>query len=144
MKKIRSDKLKKFLLYFASIPLIIIMIVPIIVLLIIDSYKNRMKKKSKALLSKGFTLTKEKQNKKTIYMLSKENIIIRICEYDFYEISIDHGLSFQSINESVLFSAADKMEFDRIIHEYKSCDYRDEDIYEPTVKIARIISNYFS
>ena len=37
-----------------------------------------------------------------------------------------------------------KIEVENIIYKYKSCDYRDKDIYEPTTKIIRILDKYFN
>jgi hypothetical protein len=102
-----------------------------------------MKKKSKPLLEKGFILTQKKQERKNVYFLEKENIVIRICEYDTYEISTDCGGVFTPIIENKLFSYDDRMKIDSIMREYKTCDYRDRDSFEPTGEIIRLIDKYF-
>ena len=144
----KDNKLEDWLSALAFAPIIIVSIIPVLLFLsiysIIDLIKNRMKNKCKALLVKEFVFTKEKKNKKTFYILSKDDVIIKICEFDIYEISNDRGITYAPITESALFSYDDRIEIENIINNYKSCDYRDKDIYEPTTKIIEIISKYFS
>lgn len=102
-----------------------------------------MSNKCKILLEKGFKLSKEKNNKKCTYKLVKDNFIIKISEFDLYQISIDNGATFDDIEKSLFISYEDRMETKNIIYNYKSCDYRDKDIYEPTTKIVCILSKYF-
>lgn len=93
-------------------------------------------------MAKGFVLTKEKKHKMPIYLLTKEDIVIKICEFDVYEISMDYGVTFTPINESTFVSYNDKTEIEDIINKYNSCDIRDRDIYDPTTKIIAIIEKY--
>lgn len=144
---IKKDKIEDCLRLIALAPAIVIVIIPIaiftLVNLIIDSIRNRMSNKCKILLEKGFELSKEKNNKKCTYKLVKDNFIIKISEFDLYQISIDNGATFDDIEKSLFISYEDRMETKNIIYNYKSCDYRDKDIYEPTTKIVCILSKYF-
>ncbi len=98
----------------------------------------------KFLLEKGFELKKEKNDKKYSYTLTKDNFIIKISEFDLYQISTDNRATFDDIEKSLFITYEDKIEVENIIYKYKSCDYRDKDIYEPTTKIIRILDKYFN
>jgi len=101
-----------------------------------------MKCKCKVLLSKGFALKKETIEKKTYYLVKNE-IAIKIKEYSIYDISTNGGNNFIPIKDSTFISYDDRIEIEHILYQYASCDYRDRDIYEPTVKIIEILGKYF-
>ena len=144
---IKKDKIEKYLRLIALAPVIVIGIIPLaiftLVNLIIDSFRNRMSNKCKILLEKGFKLNKEKIKKST-YKLVKDNFIVKISEFDLYQISVDKGITFDDIEKSLFISYEDRIEVENIIYKYKSCDYRDKDIYEPTTKIIHILDKYFN
>ena len=129
-------------------PFILIIIIPailfILIISIIDIFNNRIKNKCKVVLEKGFVLTKEKHDKRNVYLLSKENFIIKIREFDIYEISLDYGETYTNISKSPFISYDDKIEIENILYRYYSCDYRDKDLYDPTRGIIQILSKYFS
>jgi cytochrome b561 len=87
----KEDKLTTILKVIVHLPLYLILfpicIVPALIQIIPDSFKNKVK----PLLKNGFKLTEEKVEKKKIYYLSKENIVLKIREFDLYEISEDFG-----------------------------------------------------
>ncbi len=143
----KKNTLDDVLTVIALIPLIVILVIPFLilwlVLYIIDLIKNNIKIKCKILIEKGFALSKEKINGKQFYFLTKDNIVIRFHEFDLYEISLDNQTTFVDISELNLISHEDRMEIDNLIYKYKSCDYRDKDMYEPKDKIILIISKYF-
>lgn len=145
---IKKDKVEDCLRLIALAPVIVIDIIPIVIFtlvnLIIESFKNRMSHKCKILLEKGFVLSKEKNNKKYTYTLVKDHFIIKIREFDLYQISIDNGNKFEDIEKTLFISYKDRIEVENIIYKYKSCDYRDKDIYEPTTKIVHILAKYFT
>lgn len=145
---IKKDKIEDCLRLIALAPVIVIVIIPIsiftLVNLIIESFRNRMSHKCKILLEQGFELSKEKNNKKYTYKLVKNKFIIKISEFDSYQISIDNGSTFDDIEKSLFITYEDRIEVENIIYKYKSCDYRDKDIYEPTIKIVYILAKYFS
>lgn len=142
-----SDVIEDWLCTIVVTPFIIIIIIPailfILIMSVIDVINNRIKNKCKALSKKGFVLTKEKHSKQTVYLLSKENFIIKIREFDIYEISLDYGVTYSKISKSPFISYEDKIEVENILHNYYSCDYRDKDIYDPTRQIIQILSKYF-
>lgn len=145
---IKKDKVEDCLRLIALAPVIVIVIIPIaiftVVNLIMESLRNRMSNKCKILLEKGFELNKEKNNKKYTYKLVKNNFIIKISEFDSYQISIDNGSTFDDVEKSLFITYEDRIEVENIIYKYKSCDYRDKDIYEPTTKIIYILAKYFT
>ncbi|MBQ8206905.1 MAG: hypothetical protein IJZ77_05520 [Bacilli bacterium] len=145
---IKKDKIEDCLRLIALVPVIVIVIIPMsiftLVNLIIESFRNRMSYKCKILLEQGFELSKEKNNKKYTYKLVKNNFIIKISEFESYQISIDNGSTFDDIEKSLFITYEDRIEVENIIYKYKSCDYRDKDIYEPTTKIVYILAKYFS
>ncbi len=102
---IKKDKIEDCLRLIALAPVIMIVIIPIVIFtivnLIIELFRNRMSNKCKILLEKGFELNKEKNNKKYIYTLVKDNFIIKINEFDLYQISIDNGTTFDDIEKSL-------------------------------------------
>ena len=102
-----------------------------------------MKNKCKSLLEKGFVLLKDKKNKETVYLLVKEDCVIKICEFDTYEISLDGGVTFNKISQSNLISSEDKKEIDYRLWMYEACEYREKEDYEPTEIILEIVSKYF-
>ena len=142
-----KDKVEEWLCAIALAPIIAVLIIPPIlfgiVVEIVGAVRNTMKNKCKILLKKNFVLTKEKVNKKSVYLLTRENLIIRICEFDNYEISLDYGATYTQITKSHFISYDDRIEIENIIYKYSSCDYRDRDIYEPTSKIIEILVKYF-
>lgn len=141
-----DSKIDNWLLGFVLAPFILILILPValiyLVFYIIDAFKNRMKCKCKVLLSKGFALKKEMIEKKTYYLVKNE-IAIRIKEHSIYDISTNGGNTFIPIKDSTFVSYDDRVEIEHILYQYASCDYRDRDIYEPTVKIIEILGKYF-
>lgn len=143
----KKDKVEEWLGVIAISPLVAIAIIPFciiyLVTFLIGFNQTRMKKKCKVLLSKGFALSKEKKNKKTVFFLSKENVVIKICEFDVYEISNDNGSTFDRIDESELILYDDRIEIENAMYKYRSCDYRDKDFYDPTAKIIEIVAKYF-
>lgn len=145
---IKKDKVEDCLRLIALAPVIVIVIIPITIFalgnLIVESFRNRMSNKCKILLEKGFELSKEKNNKKYTFTLVKDNFIIKISEFDLYQISIDNGVTFDNIEKTLFIAYEDRMEVQNIICKYKSCDYRDKDIYEPTTKIIHILAKYFN
>ena len=142
-----KDKTEEWLRVIALAPIMTIVLTPAIlfgiVVEIVGAIRNTMKNKCKILLKKNFVLTKEKHNKKIVYLLTKENFVIRICEFDSYEISLDYGATHTKITNSPFISYDDRIEIENIINKYSSCDYRDRDIYEPTSKIIEILVKYF-
>lgn len=142
-----KDKTEEWLRVIALAPIMTIVLTPAIlfgiVAQIVGAIRNTMKNKCKILLKKNFVLTKEKHNKKIVYLLTKENFVIRICEFDCYEISLDYGATHTQITNSHFISYDDRIEIENIINKYSSCDYRDKDIYEPTSKIMKILEKYF-
>ena len=142
-----NDVIEDWLCTIVVAPFIIIIIIPailfILIISVIDVINNRIKNKCNALLKKGFVLTKEKHSKQTVYLLSKGNFIIKIREFDIYEISLDYGVTYSHISKSPFISYEDKIEVENIFHNYYSCDYRDKDIYDPTRQIIQILSKYF-
>lgn len=150
-KNSEEDKVEKWLRRLASAPayllvtviaLIPALIINAIYLLIFNTFVYNMKKKCKPLLNKGFTLTKKRQQKKTIYLLKKDTVVFRIHEFDIYEISIDSGASFVPLINSTIISYDDKKEIEAIMCKYETCDIRDKDLYEPTDKIIKVIDKY--
>lgn len=142
-----KDKAEEWLRVIALAPIMTIVLPPAILFglaaKIVGAIRNTMKNKCKILLKKNFVLTKEKCNKKTVYLLIKDNFVIRICEFDSYEISLDYGATYTEITKSHFISYDDRIEIENINYRYCSCDYRDKDIYEPTPKIIEILEKYF-
>ncbi len=73
--------------------------------------------------------------------MSKENIIIKISEFDTYEISANGGNTFERVESSTVFSADQREEFRRNFSKFNGCDYRDKELYDPTVKLVEMIQN---
>ena len=107
----KEDRLTAILKFIAHIPIYIILfpilIIPAIIQLILDSFRNKVK----PLLKNGFNLKSEKVENKKIYYLSKGNITLKIREFDLYEISEDSGATFALIEESKLFSSEERGAF---------------------------------
>ncbi len=143
-----KDVIEDWLGAIVVTPLIIIIIIPailfILIISVIDVFNNRMKSKCKILLKKNFVLTKQKHNKKSVYLLTKGNFVIKIREFDIYEISLDYGVTYTNISKSPFISYDDKIEIENILYRYYSCDYRDKDMYDPTREIIQILSKYFA
>lgn len=135
----KEDKLTTILKVIAHLPLYLILfpicIIPALIQIISDSFKNKVK----PLLKNGFKLTEEKVEKKKIYYLSKENIVLKIREFDLYEISEDFGKGFILIEQSTFFSLDESGDFKECLFQYYSCDYRDKDFYDPTRKLVSIL-----
>jgi hypothetical protein len=135
----KEDKLTTILKVIAHLPLYLILfpicIVPALIQIISDSFKNKVK----PLLKNGFKLTEEKVEKKKIYYLSKENIVLRIREFDLYEISESFGKDFIPIEQSTFFSLDERGDFKEYLFQYYGCDYRDKDFYDPTRKLVSIL-----
>jgi hypothetical protein len=136
----KEDKLTTILKVIAHLPLYLILfpicIVPALIQIISDSFKNKVK----PLLKNGFKLTEEKVEKKKIYYLSKENIVLKIREFDLYEISESFGKDFIPIEQSTFFSLDERGDFKEYLFQYYGSDYRDMDLYDPTRKLVTILT----
>ncbi len=138
-----EDKLSRVLKTIAGLPMYLIVVpvvfLAVIVMLFIGMVANRFRKKVRGLLKNGYTCRKEKEQKRKIYYLSKENIVIKISEYDIYEISTDGGNSFERVENSSVFSAYQREEFGWNLSEFNDCNDRDSDSYDPTSKLVEMI-----
>lgn len=141
-----EDKIEKWLRRIALFPLIILF-VPVVIgaifFVVYEMIADRMKNKAKPLLKKGFALRKEKIKKDVFFYLTKENVVIKIKEFDVYEISVDSGATFEELKVSNVITVEDREQIQDVIIKFEKCDYRDRDIYDSTRGIVSIINKYF-
>ncbi len=134
-----DGKIIAILKHIARLPLYIILIpiliVPAIIQIIIDNFRYKVRPLSKS----GFKIRKIKVDKQNVYLLSKENIVIKIKEFDLYEISEDFGNTFVNIEDAKILSMEERGEFKECLFQYYGSDYRDKDLYDPTRKLVSIL-----
>lgn len=132
----KESKLDDWLRKLCFFPALLVIALPCFLIsanmILIDFIVNSFQKKVRALLKKGFSYSKIKQNGKTTYRLQKGDCIVKIIPEQSYEISFDGGETFESIANSVLGTKEEREELKRVIFEYNHCDYRDKDLYDIT------------
>ena len=137
----------KWLRAIAALPAVILVGIPIALLflpgLIMKLSGNNIKRNCKPLSEKGFALKKEARGWQPVYRLIRDNAVIRIREYDVYEISLDSGATFTPVRESPVLSPDDRAEIGNILEKYRTCDSRESDLYAPTGRIIGVIAKYF-
>ena len=134
--------LGRIFLVFGGIVVTILFLPVILLSVTYEMIRGRMKRKCKPLIKQGFSYHKLRKNKKTIYFLRRDDLVIRICLYDDYQISVDQGVTFMPVLESAFFSLEEKKAFEDNMHQYKTCDYRDREAYDPTNKLVLMLSRH--
>lgn len=135
----KKDKFTTILKIIALLPFYFLFIPIAIIPVVIDCISNSFKNKVKPLVKNGFTLRKEVCNKEVTYFLLKDNIVLKIKEFDLYQISEDTGNTFLDIANSKSLSSEQKEEFSRYLYSFYGCDYRDKDLYDPTRKLVSLL-----
>ena len=142
-KKVARSRADEWLRVISMLPFAVLGL-PFVALIAIYCFVrnmvNSMKRKCKPLLEKGFVLRRGREGKKRCYLLTKNSMVIKVAEFDTYEISEDGGETFVPINASTLFPEDHKKQVEELIKKYKTCDIRDREEYEPTRKIVEILS----
>ena len=134
-KKENENKIDKCLKFLCFLPLYIILLpfaLVALIFILIDSIKNSFARQTKPLRKKGFSLSKNKQNKAVVYSLKKEACVIKIIPNNLYQISFNDGETFEEISTTKLGTIEEREKLKDIIEKYNGCDYRDKDMYDPT------------
>lgn len=125
--------------FIATLPLYLLFLPFAFIGSIVDIVTNSFRIKVRALLKNGFACKTEKTQKRKTYFLSRENIVIKISEFDVYEVSEDAGITFECIENSKSFSAKQREAFKENLTKYHTCDYRDRALYDPTRILVEMV-----
>ncbi|MBR2987395.1 MAG: hypothetical protein IKC63_05200 [Clostridia bacterium] len=140
------DRVEQWLGALAFLPLILLFSVPLLLVLLIVypvySFRNRMYKKAKVLIDKGFTFRARRIGKKKIFELSRDRLTVRIERYRSYEISTDGKEHFESLTTSSFLSEEERKEAEALLTRFVGCDPRDADEYEPTEGLLLLIARH--
>ncbi len=122
----------------------ILFFIPIIIILLIDSVKNKIfiSKQLKRLKDKGYTISKVKEDGKKVYLFTFNLLVIKFLPNEIHDISFDGGETYIPITESNIGTLQEKEHLKYINYQYHTSDYRDRDTYDSTEEfISFIIKN---
>ena len=141
-----NRKLDLWLKAIAYLPVIVILGIPLIIIssvvTLIVHVRNNFKKQTKPLKMAGFKRETRKQGKNRRYLFIKGNCVVKIIPNESYEISVDGGTSFINIVDTDMGTYEERQHLAYLLKAYKTCDYRDKDIYEPTAAVVALIVKY--
>ena len=141
-----NRKLDLWLKAIAYLPVIVILGIPLIIIssvvTLIDYVQNNFKKQTKPLKTAGFKIEPRKQGKNRLYLFIKDDCVVKITPNESYEISVDGGTSFINIVDTDMGTYEERQNLADRLQAYKTCDYRDQDLYEPTAAFVAFIVKY--
>ena len=134
-------KLNKVFEVILSIVFGILFFIPIIIILIIYSIKNRMfvSKQFKKLKYAGYKISKQKDKGKKVYLFTFNSLAIKFLPNEIQDISFDGGKTFIPITESNIGTPQEKEHLKYINYQYHLSDYRDRDMYDSTEEFINFI-----
>lgn len=146
-KVLPFDKTEKILFQIVispfTIPLILLVCVFLAVCFPFSYHKHRFQSKTKWLEELGYSLTKTRVLKQRVFLLTKNNVVIRVIPKKEHQISFDNGRTFTDIIDSVIFTEEEKQKISYVKMHYMNIDYRDRVDYDIDQLVLDIIAKHF-